>query len=39
MMKSTKSELAVNEGAIPTGIYLLQLEGEGFNITSKVVKR
>ena len=34
-----KIELAVNEGAIPNGIYLLQLEGEGFNITSKVVKR
>ena len=34
-----KIELAVNEGAIPNGIYLLQLEGEGFNITSKFVKR
>ena len=39
MIKSTKIELAVNEGAIPNGIYLLQLEGEGFNITSKFVKR
>ncbi len=34
-----KIELAVNEGTIPNGIYLLQLEGEGFNITSKFVKR
>ncbi len=34
-----KIELAVNEGTIPNGIYLLQLEGEGFNITSKVVKQ
>ncbi len=34
-----KIELAVNEGATPNGIYLLQLEGEGFNITSKFVKR
>lgn len=34
-----KIEIAVNEDFIPDGIYLLHMEGEGFSITSKFVKR